>query len=149
MKDLLKEFVFDLKIKNYSHRIIETYNYYNIHFINYLDQLNTNIVKQESVENDKIIHDTYTKYSKRGIKTSRHIYLYESLNNVLYYRAFTNGTEEFGNPYTLTRSAKKDFEAIQYEYNEIWKLQDDNVGEATGVLTNEKEKNILSNISIW
>jgi hypothetical protein len=24
--------------------------------------LNTNIIKQESVKNDKIIHDTYTKY---------------------------------------------------------------------------------------
>lgn len=52
---------------------------------------------------------------------------------------------EYGEEYVeiLTRWAKKDFEAIQYEHNEIWKLQDGNVGEATGVLTNEEEKEYI------
>ena len=36
LTDLLKEFVFDLKIKNYSKRTIETYNYNTSQFIYYL-----------------------------------------------------------------------------------------------------------------
>ena len=36
IKDLLKEFIFDLQIKNYSDRTIETYNYNTTDFIQYL-----------------------------------------------------------------------------------------------------------------
>lgn len=38
IKDLLKEFTFDLQIKNYSKRTIETYNYNTDQFIKYLNE---------------------------------------------------------------------------------------------------------------
>lgn len=38
IKDLLKEFTFELQIKNYSIRTTETYNYNTTHFIQYLDE---------------------------------------------------------------------------------------------------------------
>lgn len=38
IKDLLKEFTFDLQIKNYSKRTIETYNYNTDQFIHYLSE---------------------------------------------------------------------------------------------------------------
>lgn len=36
--DLLKEFTFDLKIKNYAPRTIETYNYNAVQLISYLSE---------------------------------------------------------------------------------------------------------------
>ena len=36
--DLLNEFTFDLKIKNYAPRTIETYNYNTVQLINYLSE---------------------------------------------------------------------------------------------------------------
>nr|WP_054549556.1 tyrosine-type recombinase/integrase [Lysinibacillus sphaericus] len=48
IKDLLKEFTFDLKIKNYSHRTIETYNYNTSQLIYYLKD-NFEIVDVEDV----------------------------------------------------------------------------------------------------
>ncbi len=38
IKDLLKEFTFELQIKNYPIRTTETYNYNTTHFIQYLDE---------------------------------------------------------------------------------------------------------------
>jgi integrase/recombinase XerD len=60
IKDLLKEFTFDLKIKNYSIRTIETYNYNVGQFIKYLNE-NFEI-------ND--IEDVSTVHVKKFIQTN-------------------------------------------------------------------------------
>ena len=52
IKDLLKEFTFELQIKNYSKRTIETYNYNVNQFIKYLEEQH----EIEKVEDVSTVH---------------------------------------------------------------------------------------------
>lgn len=52
IKDLLKEFTFELQIKNYSIRTTEIYNYNTTHFIQYLDEFH----EVNEIENVSTVH---------------------------------------------------------------------------------------------
>ena len=52
IKDLLKEFTFELQIKNYSSRTTETYNYNTTHFIQYLNEFH----EVNEIEDVSIVH---------------------------------------------------------------------------------------------
>ena len=71
IKDLLKEFTFDLQIKNYSKRTIETYNYNVNQFIKYLEEQH----EIEKVEDVSTVHvKKFVQYEQEQGNKSNYIH---------------------------------------------------------------------------
>ncbi|WP_155890105.1 phage integrase N-terminal SAM-like domain-containing protein [Peribacillus kribbensis] len=86
ISDLLKEFTFDLKIKNYAERATETYNYNTNQLIYYLGQFHeiTDIEDVSGVHIKKFVQhqlDSGKKptYINTLIKSLRALYLYSEI----------------------------------------------------------------------